>query len=103
MVKQYLETDPDPELLAFLQYDFAGRTARFGGVVGTAFRTFPSYPQRYVEAVTPQPDAPSPDCPVEALREPRAVTEFTERDLVTREFLSEGSRALARKGTVRAA
>ena len=30
-------------------------TERFGGVVGTTFRSFPSYPQRYTEVLSPQP------------------------------------------------
>lgn len=103
MVTQYLATDPDPSLSEFLQHDFAGLTARFGGVVGTAFRTFPSYPQRYIEVLATQPDAPSPDCPVESLKLPRVVTEFTERDLVTRQFLAETSKVLSRKAKYRAA
>src|SRR5688572_12053215 len=40
MVADYLATDPDPELFEFLRHDFAGLGARFGGVVGTAFRNF---------------------------------------------------------------
>jgi len=103
MVNQYLSSNPDPALLEFLQYDFAGLTARYGGVVGTAFRTFPSYPQRYIEVLTPQPEAPSHDCPVEALKLPRVVTHFTDDDLVTREFFAETSRSQVRKGRSRAA
>ena len=34
-------------------------TERFGGVVGTTFRSFPSYPQRYTEVLDPQPAAPA--------------------------------------------
>lgn len=103
MVRTYLATDPDPELLEFLNYDFAGLTERYGGVVGTVFRTFPSYPQRYIEVLNPQPEAPSYDCPIDALKLPRAVTEFTQDDLAMREFLSESSRPLVRKGKFRAA
>ena len=103
MVNQYLESSPNPEVFDFLQHDFARLTARYGGVVGTAFRTFPSYPQRYIEVITPQPDAPSHDCPVKSLKLPRLVTEFSEDDLVTREFLAETSRLLVRKGKFRAA
>ena len=33
----------------FLQCNFAGLTEKYGGVAGTAFRAFPSYPQRYTE------------------------------------------------------
>jgi hypothetical protein len=103
MVTQYLATHPDPALTEFLQYDFAGLTAQYGGVVGTAFRMFPSYPRRYIQVVEPQPDHPSPDCPVEALKVPRGATEFTEDDLTMREFLADTSRAVVRKGKSRAA
>src|SRR5688572_11079209 len=68
MVKQYLASQPDPAVYDFLQYNQAELTARHGGVVGTTFRTFPSYPQRYTEVVLPQPEAPSGvDCRVEPL------------------------------------
>jgi len=103
MVNEYLATNPDPKLLEFLQHDFAGLTARHGGVVGTVFRTFPSYPQRYIEVLTPQPDAPTHECRVDSLKLPRTVMRFTEDDLMTREFLAESSRPLVRKGKFRAA
>jgi hypothetical protein len=103
MVMQYLASDPDPEMLEFLRHDFAGLTARYGGVVGTTFKRYPSYPRRYLEVVTPQPDAPSHDCPVEPLDLPRVVKSFTEADLVTRRFWADTTRALARKGKIRAA
>ena len=61
MVKHYLDTKPDPEMYDFLQYDFAGLTERYGGVAGTAFRAFPSYPQRYTEVMDPQPRVPGHD------------------------------------------
>jgi hypothetical protein len=101
MVTQYLTSSPDPEILEFLHYDFAGLTARYGGVVATTFRGA-SYPRRYVEVVSPPADASIPNCPVEPLDLPRAVTHFTENDLVTRKFLAEPQPALARK-KVRAA
>ena len=34
---------------------FAELTERYGGVVGTTFRAFPSYPQRFTEVLDPQP------------------------------------------------
>ena len=100
MVKQYLASKPDPEMYSFLQYSFQELTERFGGVVGTAFRSFPSYPQRYMEVITPQPEAPSEmaDCRVDPLKIPRVATRFTEDDLVIREFLPRTSRTLVRKG-----
>jgi hypothetical protein len=99
MVGRYLDSKPDPSAYDFLQYDFDELTERYGGVVGTAFRSFPSYPQRYMEIVTPQPLAPgAEDCRVEPLKLPRVATQFTEDDLAMRQFLPQSSRHLVRKG-----
>jgi len=104
MVKRYLASNPDPDVYQFLQYDFAELTARYGGVVGTAFRSFPSYPQRYAEVLNPQPDVVGhPDCPVEPVKMTRNATTFTEDDLMVREFLPHTSRQLVRKRAFRAA
>jgi hypothetical protein len=100
MVKQYLASKPDPANYDFLQYSFEEMTARFGGIVGTTFRSYPSYPQRYTEVLDPQPAAPveMADCRVDPLKLPKVATRFTENDLVIREFLPKTSRALIRKG-----
>ena len=100
MVRQYLASKPDPQAYDFLQYSFLEMTERFGGVVGTTFRSFPSYPQRYTEVLDPQPAAPADleACRVEPLKPPRVPTRFTEDDIVVREFLPNTSRALVRKG-----
>jgi len=99
MVKHYLAGNPSPEVYDFLEYSFDELTERFGGVVGTAFRAFPSYPQRYTEVLDPQPESPADMvCPVEPLKVARVTTRFTENDLVTREFLKTTSRQLVRKG-----
>jgi hypothetical protein len=99
MVNHYLESKPDPAVYEFLQYDFDDLTRRYGGVVGTTFRSFPSYPQRYMEIVTPQPMTPGgEDCRIEPLKLPRVATRFTEDDLGIREFLPQSSRQLVRKG-----
>ncbi len=104
MVKEYLATKPDPAVYDFLQYNLTELTARYGGVVGTTFRSFPSYPQRYTEVLTPQPEAPADvDCRVDPLKVPRVTTLFTEDDLVVREFLPHTSRQLVRKGKFAAA
>ena len=47
MVRAYLDSRPDPDIYEFLRYDFEDLDERYGGVVGTTFRTFPSFPQRY--------------------------------------------------------
>jgi len=104
MVNQYLDTKPDPDVSDFLRYNFRELSERFGGVVGTAFRGYPSYPQRYSEVLDPQPAPPAEVlCRVEPLKIPRVTTSFTEDDLVMREFLPNTSRQLIRKGALRAA
>jgi len=99
MVKQYLATGPDPKVYDFLEWNLDEMTQRFGGVIGTTFRSFPSYPQRYTEVMEPQPAAPEGvACRLEPLKVPRVKTLFTEDDLVVREFLPLTSRQLIRKG-----
>jgi hypothetical protein len=99
MVKQYIASGPDPKTYDFLQYSFDELTERFGGIVGTTFRAFPSYPQRYSEVLDLQPASSAEmDCPVEPLKVPRVTTRFTENDLVVREFQQTSSRQLTRKG-----
>ena len=99
MVQQYVASRPDPAIYDFLKYNFAELTERFGGVVGTTFKSFPSYPQRYTEVLYPQPASPDGvNCKVEPLKVPRVPTRFTEDDLVMREFLPHTSRMLIRKG-----
>jgi hypothetical protein len=99
MVNQYLASKPDPTVYDFLTYNLAELTGRFGGVAGTAFRTFPSYPQRYTEVLDPQPQSDAVvDCRIDPLKIPRVRTRFSEDDLVMREFLPTTSRQLVRKG-----
>jgi len=100
MVRQYLASKPDPQTYDFLQYSFPELTEKFGGVVGTSFRSFPSYPQRYTERVDPQPPAPAElaGCRVEPVKAPRVATCLTEDDIVVRQFLPNTSRTLVRKG-----
>ena len=92
MVQAYLATRPDPELLDFLKYDFAGLTEIYGGVLGTTFRNFPSFPQRYMEAV----DLPASDpcVRVEPLKLPSQPVIYTEHDLHVRQFTADRSRRL---------
>ena len=95
MVNQYLDSKPDPQVSDFLRYTFDDLNGRFGGVSGTTFRAFPSYPQRYTEVLNPQPAPPADvSCRVEPLKLPRIVTSYSEEDLVEREFLRNTSRRL---------
>lgn len=105
MVRTYLATDPDPAVYDFLRHDFAGLEERHGGVVGTSFRTFPSFPQRYLEPLAVQPpcDPELAAVEVEPLRPRRGPQRFTEDDLHIRHFTRETSRRLVRKGAFRAA
>ena len=99
MVNQYVATNPNPAVYDFLRYNLAELTASHGGVVGTTFRSFPSYPQRYMEVLNPQPEAAADmTCRVEPLKVARVRTKFTEDDLAIREFLPGTSRQLIRKG-----
>jgi hypothetical protein len=97
MVNEYLDSRPDPETYAFLTHDFAGLDARYGGVIGTTFRTFPSFPQRYVERLVPQPELAHDEGAdagfvLERLHQKRVPTCYTEADLRTRQFLRSGVR-----------
>ncbi len=104
MVKLYLDANPDPYAYDFLQCNFTELTERYGGIAGAAFRTFPSYPQRFTEVLDPQPGvAGNDDCRVEPLKIARTATAFTERDLTLREFLPHSSRLLVRERAFRAA
>jgi hypothetical protein len=105
MVATYVESRPDPAVYGFLQHDFQTLTERYGGLVATTFRTFPSFPQRYIERLAVQPacDADMDGIAVEPLHVPHAPTRYTEDDLHIREFSKETSRRLVRKGAFRAA
>jgi hypothetical protein len=91
MVKQYLATRPDRAVTEFLEYDFAGLTERYGRVTGAAFRHFPSFPQRYVEALDHPVDA-APGVRVEPVKRPAVPTHYTAADLAVREFSKQTSR-----------
>src|SRR5688500_1147345 len=91
MVREYLATQPDPEMYEFLRYDFAGLTERYGEVVCTTFRNFPSFPQRYNETVPVAADE-APPIRIEPLKPCSQPTRYTERDLARRLFTPQASR-----------
>jgi hypothetical protein len=102
MTKQYLATNPDPEMYRFLQEDFAQLNARHGGVVATTFRNFPSFPQRYMQRL----EMPPADCSVriEPLKPLTQPVLYTEADLYTRQFTgSRTNRVAPRSNEDRAA
>jgi len=96
MVRQYLASKPDPETYEFLRYDFAGLTERYGGVVCTTFRNYPSFPQRYNEPVvlTPAEDTLHDGVRVEPVKPFSQPTRYTERDLARRRFTPQTSLAV---------
>jgi hypothetical protein len=94
MVSQYLDTSPQPSTYDFLKHDFDTLEALYGGVTGTSFRPFPSYPQRFQERLAEQP-ACSPELTavdVEPWREPTPRASFCDDDLHVRQFLRASSR-----------
>ena len=105
MVHTYLATKPDPAVYDFLRDDFIGLESRYGGIVGTTFRTFPSFPQRYVERLAEQMPCESDGVGVrvEPLRVAHQPTRYTQDDLHIRQFMKDTSRRLIRKGQYRAA
>jgi len=105
MVHIYLASNPPREAYDFLREDFETLTARYGGVVGTSFRTFPSFPQRYIERLPEQPPCESDGqgIKVDPLRVPKQPTRYTQDDLHVRQFVKDTSRRLMRKGAFRAA
>jgi len=89
LVHAYLAARPEPALLEFLTLDFRTLARRAGPVVGSVFRTFPSFPQRYLEALVPQPPAgPGEIVRLPRRRQPRV---YTERDLETWRFRGRGA------------
>jgi monofunctional glycosyltransferase len=95
MVQEYLASRPDARLLEFLKYDFEGLRQRFGGVAGTTFRYFPSYPRRYREVTTPHAmPADIAAAPVEEFIDAVPAKLWSESDLQLREFLGNGSRLI---------
>ena len=103
MVQAYLATGPDPAVYDFLREDFAGLTAKHGGVVGTTFKGFPSYPQRYTEVASDQPELRELAVRVEPMKRPALQTRYTGDDLYMREFRADTSRRVVRTGAFRAA
>lgn len=105
MVTAYLDTRPDPAAYDFLRDDFETLSGRHSGVVATSFRTFPSYPQRFLERLSEQPvcDASMAKIDVEPWRTARRREVYTETDLHVRQFMLDTSRRYEIKRAVCAA
>jgi len=92
LVQMYLDTKPDRSLYDFLRYDFDTLERKHGRVIGTAFKTFPSYPQMYLEPLANQPIAANER--IVPMKFPARRQRYTDADLDLREFFPEGSRRL---------
>jgi hypothetical protein len=105
MVATYMESKPDPDVFDFLRHDFDALAASEGGVVGTTFRTYPSFPQRYIERLATQPpyESDMESVTIDPLRAPQQPTRYTQDDLHIRQFLKSTSRRVVRKGRYKAA
>ncbi|HEY3383192.1 MAG TPA: hypothetical protein VGK32_15585 [Vicinamibacterales bacterium] len=102
MVREYLATRPDPATFDFLRHRFSELEEMHAGVLGTTFRTFPSFPQRYIDVL---PNAAQPETPasvrIQTLKTSAVPTRYTEDDLVVRQFLACATRRLSRRDTRR--
>ena len=105
MVRTYLDSRPEAAVYDFLQHDFASLEKRYGGVVGSSFRSFPSFPQRFIEPLAVQPpcDSELAGVAVEPVRMAQQPTRYSDDDLHIRHFSRNASRRLVRKGAFRAA
>jgi hypothetical protein len=105
MVHVYLDSKPSPASYDFLSDDFPALESKHGGIVSTSFRTFPSFPQRYIERLQEQMpcEADTEGVNVEPLRPPQTPTRYTQDDLHIRQFTKDASKRLIRKGAFRAA
>jgi hypothetical protein len=105
MVHTYLGSNPSSATFDFLREDFSTLDTRYGGVIGTSFRTFPSFPQRFIErlAVQPASEADADGVKIEPLRVPHQPVTYTQDDLHVRHFTKATSRRLLRKGQYKAA
>ena len=105
MVAIYMKSSPDPAVYGFLRADFDALTRRHGGIVATTFRTFPSFPQRYIARAATQRacESDAEGVVIEPVRPTQQPTCYTEQDLQTRQFLKKTSRSLAGKAEFRAA
>ena len=98
MTRAYLSTDPDPELLEFLRWDFAALQARYGGVAATTFSNFPSFPKRYMSPCAALPIEADHGVKVEPVKRLAQPERYTERDLSVRQFTDRtAQRLLARQ------
>jgi hypothetical protein len=106
MVSEYLDSHPNPSTYEFLMDDFDTLELKHGEVAGTCFRPFPSYPQRFLERLDPQPvsmDAELDRVEIEPWEPRRVRAHYTEAQLHLRRFSRETSQRFMPKRQGRAA
>jgi len=86
MTRAYLATRPDPALLDFLKMDFVALQTRYGGVLATTFKNFPSFPQRYMAPCETLSANEPEGVKIEPLKRLTQPSLYTERDLHVRQF-----------------
>ena len=87
LVRAYLDTRPNAEMLEVIQHDFATLRARHGAIRGLTFRTFPCFPRRYPVAVDESAgEVPLPGVPVVPWTGRAPQTVYTDADLQMRVF-----------------
>lgn len=91
MAQEYLRSRPDPAVYEFLRHNFNDLAQRHGTIVGTTFRTYPSFPQRYRMRLTDQPRAPRV-LQVVPMGDPRHPAAYTDADLELRAFTATSAR-----------
>jgi hypothetical protein len=94
MVREYLDSRPDPVISEFLTLSFDELATLHGTVVATTFRAFPSFPQRFREPTTEQPRVPRA-AHVVPLDDRQHQRLYTDADLETRQFLARSTRLTA--------
>ena len=95
MTHAYLASQPDPSLIEFLKSDFAALEARYGGVVATTFRNFPSFPQRYMAPFTALSAQEPLGVKVEPVKPFSQPTVYTQDDLHVRQFTGDRARRVS--------
>ncbi|MCX6546328.1 MAG: hypothetical protein NTV05_18200 [Acidobacteria bacterium] len=103
MVREYLDSRPDPAISEFLTHRFDELTRLHGAVAAETFRAFPSFPQRFREPVIEQPRLPRAThvVPLDGRQHQRF---YTDADLETRQFLERSTRRVdtgAQVGTIK--
>jgi hypothetical protein len=96
MTRAYLASNPDPELIDFLRWDFTQLQQRHGGVAATTFRNFPSFPQRYMAPCDALPVEAKDGVKVEPVKRLNQPLLYTERDLHVRRFTADRTERIVR-------